>query len=116
MTDIGRRPVSLKQTISEIPPLLVSPVAQRAGPATGAGLHGPQLDLAPPVQGVADELPAEEICRREDGTTRKIFERRGAQEICRGRVAAGRDNANGGVRVEAAQYGVDNGERVRGPG
>lgn len=87
VTYICRRPVPLKQAIGEIKSFLISTVTQRAGPAARTRLDGAQLDLAPPVQGMADKLPVKQVCRRVDCASREVLERRGAQEIGRGVVA-----------------------------
>lgn len=116
VTYIGCRPVPLKEAIGKIPSFLSRTVAERAGPAARAGLDGPKLDLAPPIERVTDESPVEQVCRRVDCASREVLKGRGAQEICRGRIAGGRDNADGRVRVEAAEDWVAEGERVRGAG
>lgn len=92
----------MEDAIREVEPLLIRAIPQRARPAPGARLDRPQIDLRPPVQRVADQLPAQEVRRRVDGAAREVLKGRGAEEIRRRRLGRGRHHADGGVRVEAA--------------
>lgn len=108
-THIHRRAIAMEQAIGKIPPLLRLPVPQCARPAPGAGLDGAQVILAATVQGMADELPVQEIGGGVDGAAWEVLKRRRADEVDPRRGVCGRHGADGRVRVEAPDDGVDEG-------
>lgn len=59
----------------------------------------PHLGLAPTRQGMADELPVDEVGRVVDGAAREVLKRARAEEVIRPLGSA--DDAHGRVRVEA---------------
>ena len=102
------RPVSLEQSIDQVPPLLLRPVSQGARPAPRPRLNGPQFDLTPPSQRMADQTPVSYVFGCVYRAAWVVFERGGTKEIAGRSCRRCRHHAYCRVRIEAPQYGVFN--------